>query len=154
MAVSVKKVRMWRKEVEDRPGALAATLEPLAAAGADLQVVVGRGPAVAPGAGQAAIAVYPVTGRKAIAAAQQAGLSAWAIPALLVEGDNRPGLGHAIAQALSEAQINLAYVMAQVVGRRYAAVLGFESDADAARAAALIKKASAPAPRKATPRRR
>ncbi len=153
MAVSVKKITMWRKEVEDRPGALAATLAPLAAAGADLQLVVGRGTTVA-GGGPAAIAVYPVAGKKASAAAQQAGLGAWAMPSLMVEGDNRPGLGHAIAEALAGAQINLAYLMAQVVGRRYAAVFGFQSDADAARAAALIKKASAPPPRKAAARRR
>lgn len=152
MAVSVKKVTMWRKEVEDRPGALAATLAPLADVGADLQVVVGRGAAL--GAGAAAVAVYPVAGRKMTTAARQAGLSAWAMPALLVEGDNRPGLGHAIARALGEAQINLAYVLAQVIGRRYSAVLGFENAADAARASVLVKKATATSARKTVARRR
>jgi hypothetical protein len=38
--------------------------------------------------------------------------------------------------------------MAQVVGRRYSAMFGFENEADAARAAALIKKASAPVRKK------
>ena len=33
--------------------------------------------------------------------------------------------------------------MAQVVGRRYSAMFGFENEADATRAAALIKKAAA-----------
>jgi hypothetical protein len=60
----------------------------------------------------------------------------------VVEGDNRSGLGHTIAKAIGDAGINLGFVMAQVVGRRYSAVFGFESDADASRAASLIKKAA------------
>jgi hypothetical protein len=38
--------------------------------------------------------------------------------------------------------------MAQVVGRRYSAMFGFENEADATRAAALIKKAGAPVRKK------
>lgn len=41
MAVTVKKAVLWRKEVESQPGVLAATLKPLAEAGADLQIVMG-----------------------------------------------------------------------------------------------------------------
>ena len=61
----------------------------------------------------------------------------------LVEGDNRPGLGHTIAKAVGDAGINMSFVMAQVVGRRYSAVLGFEHEADASKAATLIKRATA-----------
>jgi hypothetical protein len=35
-----------------------------------------------------------------------------------VEGDNKPGLGHAIAQAIADAKINLNFLVAQVIGRR------------------------------------
>ncbi|MGD0074485.1 MAG: hypothetical protein ABSD31_09100 [Candidatus Binataceae bacterium] len=146
MAVTVKKATLWRKEVENRPGELANTLETLVAAGADLKVVMGY--RYGPGESKAAIELYPVTGRKALAAAKQAGLSGSAIPTLVVEGDDKPGLGHAIAKAMADAGINLAFLIAQVVGRRYSAVFGFESEADAAKAARLIKKA-APAARKA-----
>jgi hypothetical protein len=59
----------------------------------------------------------------------------------LVEGDNRPGLGHAIAKAIGDAGINVSFVMAQVVGRRYSALFGFENDAYASKAATLIKRA-------------
>jgi hypothetical protein len=38
--------------------------------------------------------------------------------------------------------------MAQVVGRRYSAMFGFENEADATRAAALIKKTPAPVRKK------
>jgi hypothetical protein len=148
MAVSVKKVTLWHKEASDVPGTLATTLEPLANAGADLQIVIGRGTAIAPASMQAEIAVHPISGKKATGAAEQAGLSAWSLPALLVEGDNRPGMGHSIARALGDAGINLAYVMVLVMGRRFSALFGFENSADASRASALIKKSSAPPPKR------
>ncbi len=142
MAVTVKKIKLWRTEVENKPGALAAALEPLAGAGADLQIVMGYR---MPGAEEnAAIEVFPVSGKKAKDAAGQAGLSESAIPTLLVEGDNKPGLGHTIAQAIAAAGINIAFFIAQVVGRRYSAVVGFESDADARKASNIIKKTTAP----------
>ena len=60
-----------------------------------------------------------------------------------MEGDNRPGLGHAISQAIADAGINMDFVVAQVVGRKYTAIFGFESEADATKGAAEIKKAAA-----------
>jgi hypothetical protein len=143
MAITLKKITLWRKEVDNKPGALAETLALLAQAGTDLQAVMGyRYPG---DQGKAAIELHPVSGKKAIEAAQSAGLAASSIPTVLVQGDNRPGLGHAIAKALGDAGINLNFVLAQVVGRKYAAVLGFENDSDAAKAIALIRKAAAPA---------
>ena len=140
MPVTVKKVSLWRRELDNRPGALARVLEPLARAGTDLQVAMGYR---LPGdESRAAVEVAPVTSRKAIAAAQGAGLQPSGIPTLIVAGDNRPGLGFALSQGMSDAGINMAFLVAQAVGRRYAAVFGFESDADADRAAAIIKKAS------------
>jgi hypothetical protein len=141
----VKKAVLWRREVENRPGMLASALQPLSEAGADLQVVMAYR---YPGAeNKGAIELYPVSGRKLTAAAQAAGLAPSSIPILLVEGDNRSGLGHAIAEALGEAGINLGFAMAQVVGRRYSAIFGFENEADATKAATLIRKA-APAKKK------
>ena len=59
----------------------------------------------------------------------------------MVEGDDRPGLGLAIAQAMSEAGLNMTFFVAQAVGRRFWAVRGFESEDDAKKATPLIKKA-------------
>jgi hypothetical protein len=68
MPVTVKHITLWRAEVENKPGVLARTLESLAAAGADLPVVMGyRYPR---GEEKAAIEVYPVTTRKSVAAAR------------------------------------------------------------------------------------
>ncbi|HET7295355.1 MAG TPA: hypothetical protein VFM88_23255 [Vicinamibacteria bacterium] len=141
MAISVKRVTLWRASVDNRPGALARILAGQAAAGASLEVVMGY--AVPGEHAHAVVEIHPVKAKKAMAAAQAAGLSASSTPTLLVSGDDRPGLGHAMAQALGDAGINLSFMVAQVVGRRYSAVFGFESEADAGRAAGLIKKAAA-----------
>jgi hypothetical protein len=140
MAVTVKRVTLWRSEVENRPGELARALEPIARAGTDLQVVMGyRYPG---NETKAAIEVYPITGRKAAAAAEAGGLRASSIPTLHVEGDNRAGLGYEIANMLADAGVNISFHVAQVIGRRFSAILGFETDAAAGRAAALIKRAA------------
>lgn len=144
MAISVKKITLWRREIEDRPGSLARVLSPLADAGASLRVVMGyRYPEPS---GKAAVELAPVAGRKATAAAQGAGLSPASIGALLVEGDDRPGLGRSLSDAIGQAGINLHFLMALVSGRRYAAVFGFGSDADADRAVPIIKKSGAARP--------
>ena len=141
MAVSVKKITLWRREIEDRPGSLARVLAPLAQAGTSLQVVMGyRYPEPA---GQAAVELAPVAGKKSTAAAQAAGLAPARIGALLVQGDDRPGLGSALSDALGQAGINLHFLMALVTGRRYTAVFGFGSGRDADRAVSIIKKAAA-----------
>ena len=141
MAVTVKKIVLWRKEIENRTGIFANALAPLANAGTDIHVVMAyRFPHQE---SKAAIELYPVMGRKSVTAAKEAGFIASAIPALLVEGDNRTGLGYATAQAIAGAGINMDFLVAQVVGRKYSAVFGFESDADAKKCAAVIKKAAA-----------
>ena len=62
MSVTVKKIVLWRKEVENQPGTLANALAPLANAGADIHVVMTYR---FPGAeSKAAIELYPVTGKK------------------------------------------------------------------------------------------
>ncbi len=153
MAISVKKINLWRREVENRPGTLAQTLEPLARGGTNLKMVMSYTYTGDPR--RAAIELFPITGTKSTAAAQQAGLLASSIPTLLVEGDNRAGLGHAFAKATASAGINIGFMVAQVVGNRYSAVFGFSSDADADRAAALIKQAgAAPKKRRATASRK
>lgn len=139
MAVKLKSIVLWRKEVANQPGVLADTLEPFAKKNANLQIVMGyRYPGEE---SKAAIELYPITGKKMTEAAQASGLSGSNIPALLVEGDNKPGLGHAIARSLADAGINLTFLVAQVIGRKYSAVFGFETEDDSKKASALIKKA-------------
>jgi hypothetical protein len=141
MALTIRNIELWRKETENKPGSLAATLRPFAKGGADLQIVMAYR---YPGQEQkAAIELFPVAGKKLTDAALAEGLSVSGIPTLLVEGDNRPGLGHAIAQSIADAGINLTFLVTQVIGRKYSAVMGFDSADEAKDAVALIKKASA-----------
>jgi hypothetical protein len=92
--------------------------------------------------GKAVVEVFPIIGKKLTAAAESAGLGAASIPTLLVEGDNKAGLGYAVAQAIGAAGINIAFFVAQAIGQRFAAVIGFDSEDDAKKAAPLIKKAT------------
>jgi hypothetical protein len=140
MTVTVQRITLWREEVENRPGALAHLLEPLAATKVDLQVVMGYRE---PGKSEAIIELYPVAGRKLTAAARAAGLAPSGIPTVLVRGDNRAGLGHRIASALAAAELNVAFLVAQVVGRKYSAVFGFATEEDAGRAVKLLRRAAA-----------
>src|SRR5438105_14281634 len=101
MAVTVKRITLWRADVDNHPGVLARALEPLAEAGADLRLVMGYRFPQTPE--RSAIELYPVTGKRATAAAHQAGLAQAAdIPCLLVEGDNRAGLGAAITRGMAD----------------------------------------------------
>ena len=154
MPLSVKRITLWRADVENQRGVLARVLEPLAAAGADLRVVMGYRFPTTPE--RSAVELYPVGGRRVTEAAGRGGLAASDIPCVLVEGDNRPGWGAQMARALADAGINIAFVMAQVIGRRFAAALGFENDAAAAEAMKIIKKTGAAprAARKTAARRR
>ena len=137
MAISVKKTSLWRREVDNRPGALARTLQPLADGGSDLEIVM----AYAMG-DKAAVEVAPISGKRATATAARAGLAEARVPAVVVTGDNKAGLGHSFARAIADAGININFLVAHVVGNRFSSVFGFESEADADRAIPLIKSAA------------
>ena len=140
MPVTVKSISLWRKETENKIGLLAEALEPFAKAGANLEVVMGYR---LPGhEGKAVIEVYPVSAKEVTAAALETGLAASSIPTLLVEGDNRPGLGHKIAQTIADAGVDVSFFVAQAIDRRFSAVVGFATEDTLKKAAALIKKAA------------
>ena len=89
MALTVKKIALWRKEVENGAGILAGALAPLAHAGANIHVVMAyRYPGQE---SKGAIELYPVTGKKS-ATEPRKGVQRVRHPALLVEGDNRAAL--------------------------------------------------------------
>ena len=139
MAVTVKDITLWRREIDNRPGMLAQVLGPLATAKADVQVLMAyRFPG---DESRGAVELFPISGKKTIAAAQAAGLTpADDIPAVLVTGTNKPGIGFDTTAAIAAAGINLSFVVAQVIGSKFSAVYGFDNDADRRKAAALLKK--------------
>jgi len=137
MAVKVKKVVLWRTQVPHRTGELERVLEPLAKARTNLRVVMGYSMG-----DHAVIELFPVSGKAATAAAGRAGLAASPIACLLAEGDDRPGLGHDIAKGIAAAGVNMSFLIAETIGRKFSAVCGFASDEDATKAAKAIKSAT------------
>ncbi len=138
MAFKVNKVEMWTGAIADRAGSLADKLEPLVEAGVDLEVVVARRQPHLPG--QGVVFLGPVKGTKGHKAAAAAGLTkAGDLVALRVEGPNKPGECQRLARILADAGINLRGLAATVLGKNFAVSLGFDSDADASRAARLLR---------------
>ena len=140
MALTVKVITLWRREIENRSGALAGVLQPLATTKADLQVLMAyRFPG---DESRGAVELFPIAGKKGTAAASDAGLTpANDIPAVLVQGPNGAGIGYQTSRKIADAGINLAFLVAQVIGTKFSAVYGFDSVTDRDRAVKLLKKA-------------
>jgi hypothetical protein len=137
MAVTVKEITLWRREIDNQPGMLAQVLDPLADSRVDLKVLMAyRYPG---NEAKGAVELYPVSGKKAAAAAKASGLAPAGIPAVLVEGLNKPGIGYSTTRAIADAGINLAFLVAQVLGSKFTAVYGFDSESDRRRAVSLLK---------------
>jgi hypothetical protein len=138
MPYTVTKVDMWIGRIEDRMGGLAEKLAPLADSGADLELVIARRQRHMPGKG--VVFVGPVLGAKAKNAARGAGLrKASDMVALRVEGPNKPGEGKRMTRLLADAGINLRGLSALVLGKKFIAFVAFDKDADATKAARLLR---------------
>jgi len=130
MKMTVKQVKLWVFHGGDRKGLLADALEPLAAAGVHLQIVMAyRFPTELD---RAAIEVFPIDGPTADAEARRIGFAVSDTPCLLVEGEDRRGLAARISRAISDAKVSMAFMMAQTVGKKFSAAIGFASEEDAA----------------------
>jgi hypothetical protein len=138
MPLTITKVELWVAEMADQPGGLADKLAGLATAGVDLEFLIARRQPDRPGTG--IIFASGISGVKGTKAAAAAGFTKSAtIGGLRVEGPNKAGAVHKIVRAIADAGINLRGVSASTVGRRFIAFVAFDSAADAARAAKLIK---------------
>ena len=138
MAVKIRHVKLWQKEIQNKPESLFEILKPFSKHGADLKVLMKYS---LPGnSNLTTIEIFPGKGRRALMAAQEAGLSLSPTPVLLVEGTNRQGLAYAIAKATAVAGIKVKFLSAQVAGEKYSALLGFQTNADARKASGLIRR--------------
>ena len=139
MAISITKWDVWVAEIADEPGALADKLEGLAAAKIDLDFLLGRRQADKPG--QAVVFVTGVKGAKSAKAAKGAGFAkSPTITVIRVDGPNKPGAVHQLVRAVSAAGLNMRGASAETIGRKFAAILAFDSPADAAKAVAVLRK--------------
>ena len=143
MSFTVTKVDIWSSKIEDKPGSLAKVLGALGNAGANLDCVIARRDSAKSGSG--IVFLTPVKGAATRKAAQSGGLApAKNVATLKVEGDDAAGLGGRISTALADAGINLRGVSAAVIGKRFVAYFGFDSAADATKAARALKTLASP----------
>ncbi len=139
MAIKVSKAEVWAVTIDDRPGGAAEKLESLSRAGADLEMVLARRTAEQPGKG--VMFVTPLKGKKAVAAAQQAGMGKpESIYSVRIEGGDKAGLGAKIARTLSDAGINFRGISAVAVGKKFVSFLALDSADDHAKAISVLKK--------------
>jgi hypothetical protein len=141
MKLKLSRVDMWAASIEDRAGGAADKLESLAQAGVDLEFVFARRTPEQPGKG--ILFVTPVKGRKAVKAAQEAGLEkSENVCALRIEGADKPGMTAIMVRALANAGISFRALSAAAIGRKFATYLALDTAEDAARANRELKKLS------------
>ncbi len=139
MKLKVTRAEMWAVTIQDKPGGLAAVLEPMAQAGANFEFAFAR--RTPERSGEGVLFVLPVKGAKVIKAAKEAGLSkAEGIHTVKIEGANKAGVAAAIAAAIRDAGISSRGISTTVVGRSFAGYIALDSAEDAARAASVLKK--------------
>lgn len=139
MRFKISRAATWAATMEDRPGALADKLATLAAAGANLEFVLARRAPEQRGSG--VVFVTPLRGAKQIRAADEAGFQKTdGLHSIRIEGADRPGIGAMVTRALADAGINLRGVSAAGIGKRCLLHVALDTEKDAMKAAAVLKK--------------
>ena len=139
MKLEVTRVEVWIASMKDTPGALAAKLDALTGAGADLDFVFARQSPEKPGTGVVFLA--PVKGAKQAAAAKKAGFrKGKRLFTIGVTGANKAGMGTAITEAIGAAGLTMEGFSAHVIGRKFVLHIAFKTTAAATKAARILKK--------------
>ncbi len=140
MKLKVSRAEVWAATIEDRPGGVAAKLDALAKAKANLGFVLARRTPER-GPGQGVVFVTPLKGKTQEKAAAEAGfVKTDSICSLRVEGADKPGIGAAMTRALAGAGINLRGLSAAALGKNFVAYFAFDTAADADKAAAVLRQ--------------
>jgi hypothetical protein len=87
---------------------------------------------------RAVIEVCPVTEEeknRCSAVMRAGGLKISTVPALILEGEPVPGLEYRFAQIIAEQNLRLIFCVTQTLADKWVALIGFESDGDAEKAA-------------------
>ena len=139
MALKAVRVDTWAASIEDKPGGLAAKLNTLAEAGANLEFVIARRAPERSGTG--VVFVTPIKGAAQVRAARKAGFerteSLHTVPA---EGADKPGAGARIAQALAAGKgSNLRGLFAAAIGNKFVAHIAVDSSVDATKAIGVLR---------------
>jgi len=138
MALRVSRVDTWAASIVDQPGGLAAKLKALAAAGANLEMVIARRAPEKPGTG--VVFVTPIKGAKQAKAAKVAGFAkSKSLHTVRVQGPDRKGMGARMAEAIAAAGVNLRGLSAAAIGKVFVAHIAVDKASDAAKVARALK---------------
>jgi len=139
MSISVQRVDVWAASISDKVGGLAAVLAGLRDVGANLDFIVARRSPERPGMG--VVFVAPLRGDKVIAAATNLGFDLTSsLHSIRVEGVNKAGRAAELAGLLAEGGINLRGLSAATTGDKFIMYIAVDSEADADRAAAILRQ--------------
>jgi len=136
--MKAKRVDTWAAAIEDKPGALAAKLGTLSAAGANLEFVIARRAPDKHGTG--VVFVTPIRGPKQSRSAGAAGFEKTpSLHTVRVEGPDKRGQGARLAQALADAGLNLRGLSAAAIGNKFVCHVAVDTEADANKAMQIIR---------------
>jgi hypothetical protein len=136
--MKTQRVDTWAASMKDKPGALAAKLKALSAAGVNLEFVIARRAPEKPGTG--VLFVTPIRGPKQIRAAKAEGFRKTKnLHTVRIEGSDKRGCGAHIAQVLAGQGINLRGLSAAAMGKKFVCHLAVDTEANATKAARILK---------------
>ncbi len=136
--MKAQRVDTWAVSIADKPGALAAKLKELSAAGVNLEFLIARRAPEKPRTG--VVFVTPIKGPKQCGAAGAAGFKkARNLNTVRIEGPDRRGLGAKLAQALATNGLNLRGMSAAAIGKKFVCHIAGDSGADAAKVIRVVK---------------
>lgn len=129
MDLLAERADIWAASIDDKPGALGATLSALTDAGADLDFIIVRRAPDKPGTG--VVFVTPLRGDREVRAATTVGFAVTSkLHSVRVEGANEPGVAATLSKAIGDAGINMRGFSAAVFGSRFVAHIGVDSAED------------------------
>jgi len=142
MALKVTKVPVWAGDLRDVPGGLADVLDGVSGGGGSVDFLIARRNDKHPGMGK--VFLTPVEGARTRDAAARAGLQhAAKMGTLRIEGTDQRGLGARITRAIGDAGVNVRGVSAAVIGGKFVAYIGLDSEEDADLAARALRGVNA-----------
>ena len=125
----VERIRVFKVEIDNRPGSLHSVLSAMAGAGIDLACL---GAASMDG-GKCAMFVVPKDAEKAKAFAEQMGVEAIEMAGFITMGEDKMGAGAEAIKPLADAGINGVFCMAICIRDEYAMlIIVNQEDSDAA----------------------
>lgn len=117
--MTVRKATQFSVSVEDKPGKLAETTKALSEAGINLIALAGW----TEGEGKGVIACIPEDPDKLRALECSDGCQPKETEVIVVEGDDKLGVAHAVSQKIADAGVNVKDCIIQAAGCRYQAVI-------------------------------